>query len=60
YRKEFKAFPRKTMHVIVGPPVELDDLYRNGEVDNDTLHEATDRIMAAITDLLRQIRKEES
>ncbi len=60
YRKEFKAFPRKTMHVMVGPPVELDDLYRNGEVDNDTLHEATDRIMAAITDLLRQIRKEES
>ncbi len=60
YSKEFKAFPRKTMHVIVGPPVALDDLYRNGEVDNATLHEATDRIMAAITDLLRQIRKEES
>jgi len=60
YRKEFKAFPRKTMRVIVGPPVELDDLYRDGEVDNATLHEATDRIMAAITELLRQIRKEES
>ena len=26
YRKEFKAFPRKTMHVLVGPPVDLDDL----------------------------------
>jgi len=60
YRKEFKAFPRKTMRVIVGPPVALDDLYRGGQVDNATLHEATDRIMAAITELLRQIRKEES
>lgn len=60
YRKEFRAFPRKTMHVRVGPPVDLSDLYRDGEVDNATLHEATDRIMAAITDLLRQIRKEES
>lgn len=60
YRKEFKAFPRKTMHVRVGAPVDLSDLYRGGEVDNDTLHEATERIMRAITELLREIREEES
>lgn len=57
YRKELRILPRKTMHVIVGPPVALDDLY-DKPLDADTLHEATERIMAAITDMLRQLRKE--
>jgi 1-acyl-sn-glycerol-3-phosphate acyltransferase len=59
YRKEFKAFPRKTMHVLIGPPVELDDLRTSGEPDAETLHEATDRVMSAISELLREIRKEQ-
>jgi 1-acyl-sn-glycerol-3-phosphate acyltransferase len=58
YRKEFKAFPRKTMHVLVGPPVDLDDLRTGDEPSAEALHEATDRVMAAITDLLRRIRSE--
>lgn len=59
YRKEFKAFPRKTMHVLVGPPVDLDDLRTGAEPDAQALHEATDRVMSAISELLREIRKEQ-
>ena len=57
YKKEMRLLPRKTMHVIVGPPVDLSDLYGK-PLDADTLHEATERIMTAITELLRQLRKE--
>jgi hypothetical protein len=59
YRKEFKAFPRKTMHVLIGPPVRLDDLRTNGEPDAEVLREATDRVMTAITSLLREVRKDQ-
>lgn len=59
YKKEMRLLPRKTMHVEVGPPVDLSDLY-DRPIDADTLHEATERIMAAITQLLQQIRKEAS
>lgn len=59
YRKEFKVLPRKTMHVLIGPPVDLDDLRTNGEPDVETLREATDRVMAAISALLREVRKEQ-
>jgi 1-acyl-sn-glycerol-3-phosphate acyltransferase len=59
YRKEFRAFPRKSMHVLVGPPVDLDDLRTGGEPDADALREATDRVMSAITELLREVRKEQ-
>lgn len=59
YKKEMRLLPRKTMHVDVGPPVDLSDLYGR-PIDADTLHEATERIMAAITQLLQQIRKEAS
>ena len=60
YRKEFKAFPRKTMHVLIGPPVELDDLRAEGEPDAEALRQATDRVMAAITALLREIRHDQA
>lgn len=59
YRKEFKIFPRKTMHVLVGPPVNLDDLRTSGEPNAEALREATDRVMGAITALLRDVRKEQ-
>lgn len=60
YRKEFKAFPRKKMRVLIGPPVDLDDLRGDGEPNAETLHKATDRVTAAITDLLREIRHDEA
>ena len=57
YRKEFRILPRKTMRVVAGPPVELDDL-RERPMDAATLREATERIVAAITGLLEGIRGE--
>jgi 1-acyl-sn-glycerol-3-phosphate acyltransferase len=55
YTKWPRLFPRKTIHVQVGPPVELDDL-RGRKVTSPLLHEATDRIMADVTKLLGEIR----
>jgi len=52
-----KFFPRKTMCVWAGPAVDLDDL-RSQPITAETLKEATARVMAAITELLAQIRKE--
>ena len=57
YAKVMKLFPRKTIHVLAGPPVDLSDLY-DQPVDVATLREATTRIMNAITALLEQVRGE--
>ena len=57
YRKEFRILPRKVMRVTAGPPVDLDDL-RDRPLDSATLREATERIVAAITALLEEIRGE--
>ena len=57
YRREFRLLPRKTMHLRVGTPVELDDL-RELPLDAKTLRIATERIIAAITVLLEEIRDE--
>jgi 1-acyl-sn-glycerol-3-phosphate acyltransferase len=50
-------FPRKTMHVTAGPPVDLDDL-RGRPITPEVLRQATERIMHDITDLLAGIRHE--
>ena len=57
YAKEFRIWPRKTMHVVVGDPIDLSDL-ADKPLDADTFHEAGDRLMAAITALLAEIREE--
>ena len=44
YAKRPRLFPRKTMHVLAGPPVDLDDL-RGQPIDADVLREATARII---------------
>lgn len=49
--------PRRTMHVVAGPPVDLDDL-RHRELTPVVLHDGTERIMTAITELLAGIRGE--
>jgi 1-acyl-sn-glycerol-3-phosphate acyltransferase len=59
YSKRPRLFPRKTMHVAAGPPVDLSDLY-DQPVTGTLLREATDRIMAAITVQLAQIRREQA
>lgn len=58
YGKMIKPIPRKRVWVTAGPPVDLSDLY-DRPADGATLREATQRIMAAITGLLAEIRGEE-
>ncbi len=47
------------MHIRFGAPVPLDDL-RGRPLTNDVLHEATERIMTAITSELEIIRGEKA
>ena len=53
--KRLRLLPRPFIQVVAGPPVDLDDL-RGRPVDAALLAEATERIMSAITDLLRPMR----
>jgi 1-acyl-sn-glycerol-3-phosphate acyltransferase len=57
YARKPTLFPRSLMQVRVGDPVDLDDL-RDQPLTPMVLREATDRIMAAIADLLAEIRGE--
>jgi len=57
YRRQLRLFPRKTMHVRIGAPVDLSDL-ASRPLDADTLRIATDRLMDAMTGLLADIRDE--
>ncbi len=50
--------PRRTVRVHAGPPVTLDDLYDRA-TEPAALREATERIMAAITAMLADIRGEQ-
>jgi 1-acyl-sn-glycerol-3-phosphate acyltransferase len=51
-----KLFPHKTLRVVAGDPVRLDDL-RTKPVTAATLDEATTRIMDAITVLVVELRE---
>ena len=51
--------PRRTTHYKAGDPVPLDDL-RALPLTDAVLHEATDRIMAAITALVEDLRGEKA
>ncbi len=57
YSKKLKLFPRKTMIVAAGKPVDLSDLY-DQEITADVLKIATSRIMDAITNELAIIRNQ--
>jgi 1-acyl-sn-glycerol-3-phosphate acyltransferase len=56
YGKKPKLLPRKTMHVIAGPPVDLSD-FAGRELTVEVLRTATDRIMDAITAQLAELRE---
>ncbi|QUH04575.1 1-acyl-sn-glycerol-3-phosphate acyltransferase [Saccharopolyspora erythraea] len=58
YRKKFRPFPRKTVHVRLGEPLDL-SAYRGRELDNQLLREVTDVAMHRVRDLLGEIRGEE-
>ncbi|MCW2858155.1 MAG: 1-acyl-sn-glycerol-3-phosphate acyltransferase [Marmoricola sp.] len=57
------VFPRRTARYKVGDPVDLSDLMgqieqKGAALTNDVLHQATDRIMDAITGLVAELRHE--
>jgi 1-acyl-sn-glycerol-3-phosphate acyltransferase len=58
YAKRFHIFPRKTVRVLVGDPVDLSG-FAGRPLDRATLNEATELIMDAITRLLAELRNEE-
>lgn len=57
YKKEFNAFPPKLMQVRAGDPITFDDL-RGKPVTAALLKKGTARVMAAITDMLADMRGE--
>lgn len=57
YAKRPHLFPRPTMHVWAGPPVDLAE-FQGRPIDATLLRAATERIMAHITGLLEQVRDE--
>jgi 1-acyl-sn-glycerol-3-phosphate acyltransferase len=59
YARRIHLFPRKLVTVRAGDPVDLDDL-RGEPLTPDVLHEATNRIMDAITGLLEEIRGQQA
>jgi 1-acyl-sn-glycerol-3-phosphate acyltransferase len=59
YSKKAYILPRKTHHVLAGPPVDLSRFYGK-EMTAEVLREATEVIMAAVTRLLEEIRGEKA
>jgi len=50
--------PRRTVHVIAGPPVDLSE-FDGLPIDTKTMRAATDKIMAEVTALLGKLRGED-
>ena len=59
YATRPRLFPPTRILMKVGDPVDLEDL-RAQPVTTETIHQATDRIMAAITALLEDLRQEKA
>jgi 1-acyl-sn-glycerol-3-phosphate acyltransferase len=58
YAKKPDLFPRKLVTMKVGRPLDLSDLAAVEPRTSAVIQEATDRIMAAITDLVEEVRGE--
>ncbi len=57
YSKRLRLLPPKTVHVLAGPPVDLDDL-RGRPLTPSVLRDAAERILDAITAQLAELRGE--
>lgn len=57
YTKRLRLFPRKTIHVRVGDPLDLSDL-AGKELTEELLNTATSRLMDALTAMMSQVRGE--
>ncbi|MET9875495.1 lysophospholipid acyltransferase family protein [Actinacidiphila glaucinigra] len=53
--KKLRLFPRRTLRVVAGPPVDLSAFYGQ-EANAEVLKDATDTIMAAVSELLGELR----
>ncbi|MFT4231361.1 MAG: lysophospholipid acyltransferase family protein [Leucobacter sp.] len=58
YGKRIHPFPRKTIHVAVGEPIDL-SRFAGRHPDQKVISEATGELMGAITALLAQLRGEQ-
>ncbi len=52
------VFPRKTVRILAGPPVDLSE-FAGLPIDSKTMRAATDQIMADVTALLGKLRGED-
>lgn len=57
YSKKVRLFPRKTIHVRVGAPLDLSD-FEGRPLTDELLHAATERLMDALTDMMAEVRGE--
>ncbi|WP_329174271.1 MULTISPECIES: lysophospholipid acyltransferase family protein [unclassified Streptomyces] len=55
--KRLRLFPRKTLRVLAGPPVDLDAFYGQ-EPTAETLRAVTETIMRSVAELLAELRGE--
>lgn len=55
YSKRLRLFPRKTMHLAAGPPVDLSE-FAGRDLTPELLRAATEKIMAAIAAQLAELR----
>ncbi|TCO57039.1 lysophospholipid acyltransferase family protein [Actinocrispum wychmicini] len=58
YTKKFRPFPRKTITVYVGEPVDLSQYRAEGATSNVTLMRVTELVMTEVKKLLAEIRDE--
>jgi 1-acyl-sn-glycerol-3-phosphate acyltransferase len=59
YSKRISFFPRKTVHIRFGAPVDLSE-FEGKPIDSTLLAQATEKLMAAITALLEELRGEKA
>jgi len=57
YSKRISIFPRKTVHIRFGEPVDLSE-FDGRSLDSRVLAESTEKLMTAITSLLEELRDE--
>ncbi|WP_456696314.1 lysophospholipid acyltransferase family protein [Aeromicrobium sp. P5_D10] len=57
YTKRLRLFPRKTIHVRIGDPIDLSD-FEGQQVTEQLLRDATDRLMDTLTEMMAAVRGE--
>jgi 1-acyl-sn-glycerol-3-phosphate acyltransferase len=55
YTRRFRLFPRRRYFIRVAPPLDL-SMYEGQPPTEEILHEATNRLMDVLTDMMSQIR----